>query len=753
MKYSLLFLMFFSVLLVFAACGERDPADALISPEGHTDFTIVRPDIASQSTIDSAIKLRSSINEKTGVNFVLTTDFTKPNSDTFIEGDYEIIIGNANRAVVTRMLDSIPRLNDWIIAREGGKIVICSVNKISEAVDYFVEHYIADKNIYIPDGERVVHTGDYKYDSILINGAELNTYKVYYGSGANSAECAQNFCNLAAAEYGYPMTPQGYRANSVSERYVYIYSDDLLGEFNVSCRVENGNLLISCGLFADINESLKLLTDYFNDNAADKILTLDASFKLEEVNMDERITIADTDYLNRLDEKANKMKQAVLSTDSEYTLGAGGKVYYFSESGNDSNDGLSEDKPLCTIEKLSILPLKSGDAVLFRRGDLFRGNIKAVGGVTYSAYGDGDKPIISSSRKNYADPLYWNETEYENVWVCTEKLVNVGIVALDHSGELGKYDELVGDRMVAGRDDFNGASDMNKDLQVWSDLDSDKLYFYSAEGNPGERYKSIEIGERGNTIAVSAGGVTVDNLHITLTGSHGIGAGTTKNLTVRNCIFDWLGGSILTGFGGANITGYGNAVEVYGGVDGYSVYNNWIYQIYDTGITHQFSKTPTVKTNIMNNVEYFDNLIEYCFWSIEYYNASGGEGTYRETTNIYVHDNFCRFGGYGWGCKGRASSAPMYSLGSAPDKTENYLTENNIFDRCLGTLVSSYDAGAASSYQYKGNTYIQPYNVNFARIGSQIYVFDANAANVLETDFSEKDPKLVFIIEDDKKPE
>ena len=99
---------------------------------------------------------------------------------------------------------------------------------------------------------------------------------------------------------------------------------------------------------------------------------------------------------------------------------------------------------------------------------------------------------------------------------------------------------------------------MSTDLEVWSDLESNRLYMYSAE-NPGARFESIEIGERGNAISIKGGGVTIDNLHVTLTGSHGVGAGTTVSLTVRNCVFNWLGGSILTGFSGGDVTGYGNA--------------------------------------------------------------------------------------------------------------------------------------------------------------------------------------------------
>ncbi|MBO5218229.1 MAG: hypothetical protein J6C52_02285 [Clostridia bacterium] len=454
--------------------------------------------------------------------------------------------------------------------------------------------------------------------------------------------------------------------------------------------------------------------------------------------------LANKTFLASLDAKADAMKAAVLNTESKYTLGEGCTTYYFAADGDDGAAGTSPDTALRTLGRLAALPLKPGDVVLFRRGDMFRGNIHAAEGITYSAYGEGAKPIINSSRQNYADPALWEKTDYENVWVCTEKIVNAGIVTLDHTGEIGKYDELVGKRMIKGVGDFCGVESMKEDLQVWSDLDGEKLYFYSADGNPGARFSDIEIGERGNTIDVRCDGVTIDNLHITLTGSHGVGAGTQKNLTVRNCLFNWLGGSILTGYKGLVTVGYGNAVEVYGGCDGYHVYNNWMYQIYDTGITHQFSFEDSVAVNTMDHVEYYDNLIEYCFWSIEYYNFKPDAASHhiRSTKNTAIHDNFCRFGGEGWGCPGRAGGAPMCCFNTSNEEMENFVAEHNIFDRCTGVLILSNNLKPRMNH----NTWIQPYGVKFARIAGETYLFDESAADTLAK-MGETEPKLYYIKE------
>ncbi len=448
------------------------------------------------------------------------------------------------------------------------------------------------------------------------------------------------------------------------------------------------------------------------------------------------------EQITYLENKQNAMKQSVLNAKSEYSVEQGGKIYYFSAQGNDQNDGLSAERPLKTLEQLAKLPLKSGDVVLFKRGELFRGNIQAVEGVTYSAYDNGEKPIICASKQNYANSADWQKTEYSNVWVSTHTLKNVGIVLFNHTGKLGNYNEMVGKRMVAGLNNFDGAASLREDLQVWSDIENDKLYLYSKE-NPATRFHSIEIGEQGHAITIgSAENVTIDNLHITLTGSHGVGASTTKNLTVRNCVFDWLGGSILLGHAGGNVTGYGNAVEIYGGIDGYHVYNNWIYQIYDTGITHQFGSDN--KTNTMNNIKYHDNLIEYCFWSIEYYNGNGGATTARETKNVHIYDNYCRKGGYGWGCTGREISAQMYCINFQADKTENYVTEHNIFEDCLGYLISTCTRPLKKGYTFKENIYVQPYGTLLAQLETGDLRCDESTAGMLDWNIGESNPKVWY---------
>ena len=457
---------------------------------------------------------------------------------------------------------------------------------------------------------------------------------------------------------------------------------------------------------------------------------------------------AAVDYADGLQRKADAMKAAVLSAKSDYAA-AKGTRYYVSAAGNDQADGRSPETAIRTLSAVGKLALKPGDAVLFRRGDLFRGRIRAASGVTYSAYGEGAKPTICASERNYADPTLWAETAVKGVWRCTVPVQNAGILTFDHDPCLvGKYDVRVG-RLRVSRKGIAAPAHLADDLDFWCDLPESRLYLKCAPGNPGRVFKRIEIGCHGNAIGVGGNDVTIDNLHVTLSGSHGVGAGTVRNLTVRHCVFDWIGGSLLIPEGkrGGPCL-YGNAVEVYGGCDGYHVHDCWMYQIYDTGITHQCHHDKEREIRQLN-VEHARNLIEYCFWSIEYYNA---QNKYGETRNVHVHDNFCRYGGYGWGCRGRAGGAPMFSIDDRPDVTSNYVNEANVLERSLGILVNNFGRHASPpDFVFRRNVYVQPRGWRFAHIGDRapsVSPFDETAAAVIRETFGEEDGTFVILPEE-----
>ena len=101
-----------------------------------------------------------------------------------------------------------------------------------------------------------------------------------------------------------------------------------------------------------------------------------------------------------------------------------GRTFHVSAaSGNDANDGLSQKSPWRSLEKVNGAELRPGDKVLFKHGDIWRGQLIPQSGkegapITYAAYGKGDKPLLLGSVSR-SDPRDWQH-EGGNIWTTTK---------------------------------------------------------------------------------------------------------------------------------------------------------------------------------------------------------------------------------------------------------------------------------------------------------------------------------------------
>lgn len=413
----------------------------------------------------------------------------------------------------------------------------------------------------------------------------------------------------------------------------------------------------------------------------------------------------------QIDLLAEQRKQEILS--SVCAVECGGTAYFVSNSGDDSLDGKSEKTAWKTLKKVSQTDFRRGDVIYLERGSLFRERlIIKTAGVTVSAYGSGIKPRIYGSNRNYNRLSDWEATEYKNLYRCKENFAgDIGLLVFNNGTSHSQ-------KQIIGSFGFKGElSALTGDLDMYYREESGELYLCSTLGHPADRFYDIEICEPEHIVLICADDVTVDNLCVKYGGGHGI-AGESKNgLCVQNCELGWIGGTLQYRRSDGSPVRYGNAVEIYARLDGYKMLNNYVYQIYDAAVTHQYFQDSR-RDLFMDNIIYKGNLIEYCTYSLEYALAtqSGAKHCMR---NVTVRDNIMRFAGYGFGSQRPDKDTPAHIKSwDTNNSSENFIIENNIFDRSAYMVVHIAAADEQSLPSLRGNVYVQSEHGQLGRYGT-----------------------------------
>jgi len=394
---------------------------------------------------------------------------------------------------------------------------------------------------------------------------------------------------------------------------------------------------------------------------------------------------------------------------------------FVSADGDDSNDGFSPERPVRTLEKLAPAAVSSLGVthVFFRRGDVFRGSLRAAPGITYSAYGYGEKPAIYGSPRNLADPALW-ERAGGTVWRLKERIPDCGTLFFDDSDLCSRklIPSFDGQRFVH-RDNrsvpFDLFAEMTHDLDLFCrheggftekpskgenfpvpdvpDNCPTTLFLRCDAGNPGKVFESIESLPRRPIVKIgSENGVTLSNLRLMYGGTHAVAAGgvCVRDLRVEGCVIGRCGGAVQHYFGTdpnhpagrrGEVTRFGNGVEIYGGCDGYSVENCRVFQIYDAGVTHQI--TTNGREYIQKNVLYRSNLIENCTYGIEYFldRTQGDESSRIE--GCLIENNMICGSGYGWGAQRHNIHTPaLIKSWDFCNEASDFSIRDNLFGSC-----------------------------------------------------------------------
>ncbi len=469
---------------------------------------------------------------------------------------------------------------------------------------------------------------------------------------------------------------------------------------------------------------------YDNDDDYDSIFSTDLSLIYEEVPAPDNAAQLPNPQKGGADAEAEALRQEILNAEnSEYTIT--GTTYYVSPNGDDYNDGMSPETAWRTVDTVVMnrYLFQEGDAVLFERGGIYRRNttILAKEGVTYGAYGEGDKPVIYGSISNYAWGTRWEPSFKENVWKITLNTGEAGNIVFNHGEEVGMpY--------------YHGLNELTQNGDFYHNLEDATLYLYLDKGYPSTVYKDIEIGTRENIFKIPEGteNVTIDNLAMKYAGLFGISvAGNSKHLKFTNLEIGWVGGGRYQ----QGSTGYGNGIEVWSTSDDILIEKCWIYQVYDAGISPQGT---TEEAQYTNHV-YRKNLVEFCTWSIEVFDRTSSS----TWDGLLIEDNILRFAGYGW-MPAEKRPDKSATVANYNGWTWNYdelpgdgiTIKNNIFDCSAINLVywagKDYDSGltiSGNSFYQKANpskkaitfgTASPQYATNQAELETAVSVFDSN---------------------------
>ncbi len=480
-------------------------------------------------------------------------------------------------------------------------------------------------------------------------------------------------------------------------------------------------------------------------------------------------------------------KEAIFNAASEWAVNEGGKVYYVSPSGDDSNDGLSPETAWQTLGKVNsasiianaqemdILPenidpreypsyqwaldhpgewaeLNPGDVVLFERGGVWRGNFVTAEGVTYSAYGEGDKPAIYGSPENGSGAEKWTLLEgTDNIWVFYKELQDCGGILLDGKTVAQKYAPFwnidaekwldfnekesctIAEALSAPEFDvktlgnlrfFNALEDITEGFpgHCWG-----SLYLRCDAGNPGEIYDTIEfftsIDGNGRGVHV-AKNTTLDSLSFKYLAT---GIGSSGTVTIRNCTVEYSGGIVQgyskTGFevvegddGEWRITRCGEGIST-GGSD-CVVTNNYIAYSYDFGLSVENYADRWLHDPVgdwaYHNVTVSGNLVEYAGGGLACasWDAMALGASIPMFDNICYADNYVLYTSMGWSHWNYEEAKTYLASVVAsmhPGNSGQVKFENNVFYDCrdISQLVMyEYFDDDKAAVIFHGNTYV-----------------------------------------------
>lgn len=490
----------------------------------------------------------------------------------------------------------------------------------------------------------------------------------------------------------------------------------------------------------------------------------------------------DTEAVQPYLDAAAKRKEEILNSKTEivksdtfirgetYT----GTAYYFSTDGDDNNDGLSPQTPKKTIDVLSVWQydgtLQPGDAVFFERGKTYRvinQPIVPASYVTYSAYGEGAKPVFTMAAENAAYPecweLYYEDATGKKIWKYNRNLQDTGGIifnegetyatrvwewptkdgwlALDFTeGELpvagvypdgftnacitstGEYrsveEALTEDMTFVSRVSLEGLEFPGQFCWKWdgeqnSGGEVGPVYLRCDAGNPGEIYYDIEVvgASEGKAMLTvfdtwNAEGYVIDNLSFKYVLCPIWGNPADEGTVIQNCTFEWQVCRMHTVTSEEPTEGYSMIGDnIYNATKNAIIRNNYAYQCSNLCTFEQIEQGVSMGTYTVEG-----NLIENC-----------GEGIriiWTEDNSfdkMILRDNMI----IGMGDTYSVNSYELFfALTLCPDQIQfakEIVIEDNV---CIGSKYALISMNEFLDAEFKNNVFIQKED------GALMYLYD-----------------------------
>jgi len=346
---------------------------------------------------------------------------------------------------------------------------------------------------------------------------------------------------------------------------------------------------------------------------------------------------------------------------------------FFSETGNNANNGLTEGAPKQTIAHLNSIfnTLPAGTNIRFKRGDTFYGQIvlSKAGSLglnfVFSEYGTGDRPKMLGGKLENSTGDWTNISG--NIWENNDAIFSVDCANLVFNNEASCGTKLMN----------SDSSLLSTQGQFWYSFTRDVIRIYSV-GNPATFYSNIQVVVRENAIKTNSFSyMTFFNLDFRYWGvcvwEQG---GNFYNWL--NCKISYIGGADQLG---NYTTRYGNGLQLWEGTHDVYITGCEISNVYDAGISPQgYGSGYTAYNQYIRN-----NVISKCEYSFEFFLRDATSSCY----DIYFQNNTCDSAGYGWAHSQRPdgpNGTHMRNILFTATRTNIYI-QNNIFRGATERLV------------------------------------------------------------------